>query len=843
MLSGRGRNRLLFIFAAALLMLVLLGFWRLFEVNPDNHYLPARGPARWIVYPTPPNGDALRVVSLSTLFRRSFRLESVRSPARLSICGFKEWSVLINGQAVQVPERAPTQWKAVTELEVSGYLNSGTNEISVEVSSADGLPALWLSLSAGGLVLNTDENWQVSFAGAAWRPGELASKPAPINEGSLLFSSERPLPCFLARLPLLLCFVTLAGFLLPIARWWLARTTNSSLERPAVLPGKELFVCAAALVVAWIVLWVNNAGALPKLAGFDAAEHLAYIKYILDKHALPLANEGWEMFQPPFYYLASAAQLAVLHLSTSDAAGILALRWLGLACGITTFVLVILSVRLLMPDRPQAQLFGLLLGALLPVNLYLSHYPTNENLALTLVAASLYVSFRIFQAPRVRFGWHSLLGLLLGAALLTKSSTLLAFPIIFLALAWNLQVKQIRGLVRWTQHLGLVALLAAATAGWHYWRTAAHFHNPLMGNWNPASGFRWWQEPGYRTIGYYLHFGQCFSHPFYSGFTSLGDGLYSTLWGDGLWGGQVDVSLRPPWNYDLMAAGYLLALLPTVAILAGIVATLIRFLRSPRPEDIVVLGLPFLAGIALLYYSLQVPVYASAKAFYASSALLPLCMLGARGWNSLTQRAGRCAWLLWFPLLVWCLNVYASFWIHRSAPATRLLMARGLASDGFHDRAFEEFSRISAQYPGNATAAQLFARALVRQGLVAQANEKAEESVRLAPEDAEAHLLLGTILASQGKTEQAIAQAKRAVELAPDHPRAASSLFLWCYQSGRKEEARTACAESLRVNPFSPEFHYGMAVVSNALGDKTNAAIHFRLASQLKQADSPDHLR
>jgi hypothetical protein len=35
--------------------------------------------------------------------------------------------------------------------------------------------------------------------------------------------------------------------------------------------------------------------------GFDAVAHEAYIQFIQQKHALPLADDGWEMYQPPLY--------------------------------------------------------------------------------------------------------------------------------------------------------------------------------------------------------------------------------------------------------------------------------------------------------------------------------------------------------------------------------------------------------------------------------------------------------------------------------------------------------------------------------------------------------------
>jgi tetratricopeptide (TPR) repeat protein len=834
--NPKGRVSLLVV-AAGALTLGLLSVWWLCYRNPEINFLPPRTPAQWIVYPTPPAAQALRKVELATEFRRSFQLDKNVSPATISICAFKKWTIRVNGQPLPGPNAPPENWKQVAAVDVSGLFKPGANNLSVEVSNSEGLPCLWLSLRAGGFVLNSDESWQGSFVGGTWSAAHLAEEPIPIEKGSPLWSPESPCRSMVERLPIFLIYLALASAVLAGTHWWKVRrknTVNQSLLIPVEVC---LWTGLGVLILAWVLLWWHDAGELLRLAGFDTAGHLAYIQYLLDKHGLPLADEGWEMFQPPLYYLLSAAQLGLLHLSTSEPSGILILRFFGMSCGLLTFVMAFLSVRQLFPDEPSTQFFGLLLSALLPVNLYLCFYPTNENLTAALAAVSVYLGLRILADPRVRVLPHALLGLLLGAACLTKASALMVCPILLVALGWNLRAKHVHRRLPWVLCLGATILVCAAVCGWHYWRVASHFGNPLIGNWNVETGFSWWQQPGFRIGSYYLHFGQSLAHPFYSAFASMGDGLYSTLWGDGLCGGQPDIAVRPPWNYELMSAGYLLALLPMLALLTGGALTLLRFCQRPRPEGFVLLGITAISGAALFYYSLRIPVYASAKAFYASSAFVPLCVLAATGWSSLNRKIGRFTWLLWLPMLVWAFNVYASFWIHRDAPSTRLPVARVLASDGFLDRAMEQLSQVLARDPSNSAAAQLRARILAHQDRLPEAREQAEKALASDPKDAGAHLALGNILAQQGPIDQALEQAKQALELAPGHPLAASRLSVWLFEAGKKAEAKAACAESLRVNPFSSEFNYRMAVICAALGDQTNAAVYGRLASELKRTD------
>ena len=142
-----------------------------------------------------------------------------------------------------------------------------------------------------------------------------------------------------------------------------------------------------------------------------------------------------------------------------------------------------------------------------------------------------------------------------------------------------------------------------------------------MPNSDPAHA--WWQDPGFRTSTYYFGFGQSLVSPLFSVFHSFGDGMYSTLWGDGMASGMASAKLRPPWNDDLLNTGYLLGLAISCLVLTGLVVALVRFVREPRLEWFVVLGLAGTFGLGIIYMSLRGPWLAHVKAFYAFPALAP----------------------------------------------------------------------------------------------------------------------------------------------------------------------------------------------------------------------------
>src|SRR4051794_16158681 len=69
---------------------------------------------------------------------------------------------------------------------------------------------------------------------------------------------------------------------------------------------KQSIFIVSIVGILWLALYWNNAVLMPFRHGFDSEEHSAYIKYIQEHHTLPLPTEGFEMFQPPIYYLFSA---------------------------------------------------------------------------------------------------------------------------------------------------------------------------------------------------------------------------------------------------------------------------------------------------------------------------------------------------------------------------------------------------------------------------------------------------------------------------------------------------------------------------------------------------------
>ena len=794
--------------AAAFGLTAVAGLTWLCQRDPGINFLPPHKHAEWIFFPSAVEGKARGVANLDTLFRREFILQRPASRAFLSVRAAKRVQLTINDRKVDLV--ASHNWKDASTVEVSGLLQDGPNRIEARVFNDNGPPALWLSFTGDQLSLRSDQNWMASLAGSAWRGGALAASPRFPGPGNSMDTSERTITSLTKVWPLWLLFGAAAVGFCVGGTWWL--------NRHSMDVDWMTLVMVFGFVLLWLILFWHNAQILPAVVGFDALQHLNYIKYLQEHHSLPLPAQGMEMFHPPLYYLISAVVLSLFNLTTADPSAILLLRTLTMLFGIAQFVLVFATLRLIFPNRPNLQLVGGGLAAFLPMQLYMSHYPTNETLAALLVSASLYFALRMAKTGPATWRSYCVLGLLIGAALLTKATAVLAVPFIVLALARQLTCER-ASVTRWAGTLGSMLCIAILICGWHYIRVS-QYGSPLIGGSDPVIGVFWWQDDGYHTISYFIRFGQSLVHPLFSATASFFDGLYSTLWGDGLCSGVSDLSIRPPWNYNLMCAGYLLSLLPTLLLLVGVMTSLWQLFREPRSDIFIFVGFSLVVALGLIYYNLKVPCYGSTKAFYGLSALVPLGFFAAVGWNVVTDGRKWRQLPIAILLAVWAMNSFGSFWIYDPV-AQHVITAMHLWAGKKSDAALGEAKKAVAADPSNAAARIALATTLEDARQFSEALEEAEHAAALAPLDGATHLELGTLLFKQDKLEKAIEEARLAVTYAPENTRAHLLLLVSLFY--HNEDPVDAAREALAVSPYNAELHRVLGVALARKKDSIDA--------------------
>lgn len=778
--------------------------WQCF-FDSKIHFLDP-GPGPWIVYPLPAQLETYAGIRLEGTFRRSFVLTQKPAAARLVWRCLTNGEVFINGAIVPLPASYFDNWKITREADVSSLLRPGTNEISVVAVNQSGPPAISLSLEVDGVSLASDSSWDTSIAGSDWRKAEPAATIPPPEQGNELYLLDDAEGAFSRS----------RGWLFLFAAIGIGGAVLLRFFPKAALAG---------LAAAWLVLLLHNIPLVPAALGFDAPDHLEYIKYIQQNHHLPKATDGFEMYHPPLYYILSARLLDLGGWKAFDPSGMMVLRFFNLAIGLGTLLLVFAGLRLIFPGHPRMAWAGATLAAFLPAQLCLLHYTTNETLSALFITASICIGLLVLRHERPEPRWCALLGLTLGLALLTKSSAILVAPLILGALAFQLCLRRERNVGVWLTTIGAPILLSLALSGWHYWKLWRDFGSPLIASWDVKISKPWWLMRGFQTPDALFSFGQSLRHPYYSGLHSIWDGFYSTLWGDGLLGGRINLQSRPPWNYDCMTVGFLLALIPAIVVLTGLVRSLARSFRAANLPWILLIGLGWTFAFALLSLNLKLPYYGHSKAFFALPVLLAFCAFAALGFDYWFSRGPVARFCLSAVLGFWLVNTYASFWIRPKTEANELSHAIAATTYAKQDPA-AEFGGVLRDYPNNSPAIVALAAAQARSDAPA-AVARLDELLKNDPANDAAEIELGWDLGLSGRPKEGIERLRHAAALAPQSKLAAQTWLALAVNQDDYPEVITAARHALRLDPTDPQTRFGFGVALMNSGRQPEAARHF----------------
>jgi Flp pilus assembly protein TadD len=425
--------------------------------------------------------------------------------------------------------------------------------------------------------------------------------------------------------------------------------------------------------------------------------------------------------------------------------------------------------------------------------------------------------------------------------LLTKFSAVLVLPVLLAAVGWKIISTPDRPLHTWLRPVGTLLLALLVACGWHYARVWYVFGTPLVGNWDAASGFAWWQFPGYRTTDYYSGFGAAISQPLFSSIQSFADGIYSTLWADGLTSGSATMAFNPPWNYGVMNSASLLALASSLLLLVGLALGLIQLWRTPRAESVLFVGFLLLLGLGLTYMTLRVASYAQVKAFYGLSALLPLCVLFVTGSEWIARRSQSLRGLAVGLLLAWAGLSFASLWVRPDNPQTNVAQGIWLFDRGQFEPAAQRFQRALELDPRNSVAAPRAVETLLRLGRIPDARALAERSLHIDPENPALHLHFAAALNLTGDTNRAEIEWPEAVRTGPQDLRAWQQIALRDWRGGNPPAAVTAAREALAISPYEPTLHALLGINLATLNQMTNALWHLDYACKLKPEFAEAH--
>jgi hypothetical protein len=647
---------------AVALVLLPLGFLFLrCTASPDISFVRQSSQAPWITAARPVSALLQqwgRTEIPVDRFERGFRGGAAAGPVVVSLRALRGFRLFVNGELVGESEPG-ADWRRESRIDITSQIRAGENALRVDVENATGPPLLSLRTEGLDPPVLTDATWEVVSDGIRLGPAQLADDT---RVGPERFGVPKPARVFAERRDTVLLLFTL-GVLGFFAWQRLAKTAAARW-----LPGLGLGM----LGLIWLALFGFGFTGIPLNVGFDATHHLAYLEFLREQGALPLAGDGWSTYQPPLFYLLSAG---VLWLApASESAQAVALKLLPFGCGLGSVVVALLLARRLFPRDPRVAGFAVLFAAVLPMNLYGSAYFSNEMPHAFAVGLALLATAAALLAKRTSPSQAVAVGVWFGIAALSKFTALALLPVALLFLACKPLAVERGAISRAAGLVALCALSAIAVAGWYYARNWIELGHPLVGNWALSDpGQIWWQQPGFHTWAYYTGFGESLRHPYQSGFHSFWDGIYSTFWGDGGIAGRAFPRHRHGhWNYDFMSLGYLVALPATLLLMFGAGRALWMALSVGDARLRLCLSFLLTAawamGFSILAMTVQLPFFAQAKAFYGLCMGAPLALffaLGAtrvddaladRRWLAL--RAGFYAWLFLFASVL-ILSFYA----------------------------------------------------------------------------------------------------------------------------------------------------------------------------------------
>ena len=595
--------------------------------SPDVPFISQSHRAPWIAPPSAVSAELQQwgreQVPVARFSRRLAELSSTRNgPAVLQVRALGAYSVYLNGVPIAHADADGRDFRLFRNIELPAV--SQDDELQIDVANRHGPPLLSLRIAP----IISDPSWRVSWNGNDLGNAVVASDTR-INP--LAYAVETPLEALVeSRVAVIAIFV--AGV---IAFFGLVGASNVRVFGVRW----EVGVLSVA-GVGWLFLFIRKFLQIPISVGFDARHHLYYIEFMREHSAVPLATDGWSVYHPPLFYAAAGvsqwAGSALGSIGGVDGAT-LGLKLIPFLAGFgNVWVAGALCRKLGLSS--SAVVYGLLFGAVLPMNIYSAAYFSNETFHTFLAGLAMLATVDLMLERGARISRVVWLATLLGLCLVTKFTAILVTAVagFFLFTKW-LAVDRME-LQRAVGRLLLLGAVAFAFAGWFYVRNWIEYGDPLMANWGnmPGPKLAWWQQPGFHTLPYFTSFGESLRHPYLSAFHSFWDSVYSTLWGDGGIAGRVSPLDRPDaWNYTFMSLGYWVAVPATGLIAVGTVRCAAFAFGDPDPRRRAafsfLLTLIYAVLFGLLALALRLPYFAQGKASYGLVVAAPLAVLFALG--------------------------------------------------------------------------------------------------------------------------------------------------------------------------------------------------------------------
>lgn len=355
------------------------------------------------------------------------------------------------------------------------------------------------------------------------------------------------------------------------------------------------FIIFGTILAALFVMQIHNLQNFPVTRGFDAGNHIQYIKYLKTEKHIPLANEGWELYQAPLYYII---------------ASLFANPWYAKLINVAAYIILIGIVFVFLKSSFKnitLVLTGTLLTGSLPVIIYMTPPISNEFFSAVMISTGL-ISYWYWKKKQSLLK-TVFVGVIIGLALLSKATAFVLVATIFIdQITDHLHKKQLH-----LKFLIIIGAISLFVAGWFYFRNIITFGNPFVASIDFPQ-FAMHQTPGFRDIKFFTDLSGFFKMDlFQAHHYSLWAGTYFSWFFDGH---NVVVPVQP-----FSKIGILLIVF-SVPLLISFILGYIKELKS-KNRNTVLLLYPVLLFMAYIIYNFKLPFYSTVKGAFLVSLIIP----------------------------------------------------------------------------------------------------------------------------------------------------------------------------------------------------------------------------
>ncbi len=261
--------------------------------------------------------------------------------------------------------------------------------------------------------------------------------------------------------------------------------------------------------------------------GYDARDHVHYIRTLAEKKQIPTCKDTAQCYIPPLPYMLPAIILTTGRITLWQAAKLAQLDNVLLSLGLTYYLLKICD--LIDPKNSVYKFSALAMLGILPVYYKTFALIRGETYLAFLAVFIAYQVLSIFLAGRQSAANLVILGTALGLAVLARQWGLLIFPAVFIFVvcsAWKDKSRRV-----FAAYAAAVCLLIpVVVAGWYYYIMYQRYGT--LTAWDrPASKLSLTVFPAEFYFG--LGSGKLFTDPVRPSFSNQFPAIfYSDIWGD-----------------------------------------------------------------------------------------------------------------------------------------------------------------------------------------------------------------------------------------------------------------------------------------------------------------------